>query len=240
MRATDFEFRNRVWLFGAIFGVAFFMFTFDHTPLGVHLADWLVARFHGPEAPTLRIIFSVGALIMVSAAAWRTWASAYLGRETVHDHALHSEVLRADGPFRHVRNPLYVGNIWMALAMALIAPVAGAVFVLIAMPLFCYRLIGREEAGLEAEQGERFRAFVRAVPRLWVSLRARIPASGAHADWRNGLASEAFFWSFALGYVAFAVTFNILWFYAGLVASPLLSWLAGLMLGSRTSSAAPD
>jgi hypothetical protein len=30
-----------------------------------------------------------------------------------------------------------------------------------------------------------------------------------------------------LGVVGFALSLNILWFYAGLLASPLLSWLAG-------------
>ncbi len=49
---------------------------------------------------------------------------------------------------------------------------------IIGITVFCYRLIGREEAALEAEQGDRYRAFMRAVPRLWPSLPARIPVSG--------------------------------------------------------------
>jgi hypothetical protein len=109
---------------------------------------------------------------------------------------------------------------------------------MIGIPVFCYRLIGREEAVLEAEQGERYRAFVRAVPRLWPSVRACIPASGGTPDWVSGLAAEAFFWSYAFGVLAFALSLNILWFYAGLVASPLLSWLAGLAMRKRGRSAA--
>jgi len=76
---------------------------------------------------------------------------------------------------------------------------------------------------------------VRAVPRLWPSLRARIPSGGGRPDWTNGLAAEAYFWSFALGAIGFASTLNILWLYAGFVASPLLSWVAGLTLGRARS-----
>jgi Isoprenylcysteine carboxyl methyltransferase (ICMT) family len=170
---------------------------------------------------------------MVLAALIRTWGSAYLGRTVVHDHALHGEELRADGPYRHVRNPLYFGNVLMSLSLGLVAPLAGYAFAIIAMLVFSYRLIGREEAALQAEQGDRYRAYVRAVPRLWPSIGARIPASGDSPNWTNGVSAEAFFWSFALGMVAFALFLNILWLYGGLMASPLLSWLAGLALPKR-------
>jgi hypothetical protein len=89
-------------------------------------------------------------------------------------------------------------------------------------------LIGREEAGLESELGDSYRAFLFAVPCLFPSIRARIPAGGREPDWLNGFTAEVFFISFALGVIAFAV--NILWLYAGFMASPLLSWLAGLAL----------
>jgi len=98
----------------------------------------------------------------------------------------------------------------------------------IGTPFFCYRLIAREEAALAAEQGERYRAFMKAVPRLWPSIRARIPAGGSKPDWISGLAAEAFFMSFAFGITAFAITIHERWFYVGLLASPLLSWLADL------------
>jgi phospholipid methyltransferase len=170
---------------------------------------------------------------MLAAALVRAWGSAYLGREVVHDHAVHSEALKADGPYRHVRNPLYLGNVLMSWAVALFAPGIGWPVIVIGIPLFCYRLIGREEVALEAEQGEPYRAFKRAVPRLWPSLRACIPASGSVPDWINGLAAEAFFMSFALGVIGFAISLNVFWFYGGWLASPLLSWLVGLVVKGR-------
>lgn len=236
MQASNFEFRNRWWMFGAIFGVAFFTFAFDHRPLGVRLGDRLAVDLGWSADAAYRLVFGAAALIMVLAALVRTWGSAYLGRQVVHDAKLHSETLKADGPYRRVRNPLYLGNLLMGAAMILIAPIPGAVIIAIALPLFLYRLIGREEAGLEAEQGEEFRAFKRAVPRLLPAASPRIPAGGLRPDWKNGLSSEAFFWSFALGTVLFAVTLKVLFFYAGLLASPLLSWLAGLALGTESKA----
>ena len=226
MQASDFEFSNRWWFFGGIFGVSFSLSALDHVPVGVRLADLLAAAAQWSQPFALHVVFAVAAVIMLAAALVRTWGSAYLGREVVHDEAVHSEALHADGPYRHVRNPLYLGNVLMSFAMSLFAPMIGCPLMLIGIPVFCYRLIGREEASLQAEQGERYSAFMRAVPRLWPSVRARIPAGSSTPDWISGLAAEAFFWSLALGVVGFALSLNVLWFYAGLVASPLLSWLA--------------
>jgi protein-S-isoprenylcysteine O-methyltransferase Ste14 len=233
MQATDLEFRQRWCIFGCICGVSYSFLALDHVPVGGRLADALAAATHWPEASALHAVFGAAAVLMVVAALVRTWGSAYLGRKVVHDHAVHVEDLRADGPYRHVRNPLYFGNVLMSVAMGMVAPVIGCALMIVGIAVFSYRLIGREEAALEAEQGERYRAFMRAVPRLWPSIRARIPASGGTPDWINGLSAEAFFWSLAVGFIGFAVSLNILWFYGGLVFSPLLSWLAGLALPKR-------
>ena len=233
MRATAFEFRNRVWFFAVLYGGSFSFFLVDHVPLGVRIGNRIAAATHWHERPALYLVFGTAALVMVLASLIRTWGSAYLGRQVVHDRAVHSEALHADGPYRHVRNPLYFGNLLMALAIGVIAPAAGFVFAVIAVTVFCYRLIGREEAALESEQGESYRAFKRAVPRLFPALRPRLPAGGVTPDWGNGFASEAFFWSFALGVVGFAASLNIVFFYAGLAASPLLSWIAGVLLTKK-------
>lgn len=234
-RATDFEFRNRVWIFALIFGVPFLLYRFTSVPIGATLADRLAAAVPMEEIYALHIVFAIAALIMFAAVLVRIWGSAYLSREVVHDQAVHSEILHADGPYRHVRNPLYLGNILMAWAMSFFLPVIGSPIVVIGIPLFCYRLIGREEAALAAEHGESYRAFVKAVPRLWPSLGARIPSGGSKPDWRSGLAAEAFFMSFAFGITAFAITIDIRWFYAGLLGSPLLSWLAGFATRKRAA-----
>jgi len=167
MPATDFEFRNRWWLFGVIFGAGFFLLAFDHVPIGARIADRLAAAVPMPERTALHIVFGLSALIMLAAALVRAWGSAYLGREVVHDHGVHSKVLKADGPYRHVRNPLYLGNVLMSWAMGLFAPGIGWPLIVIGIPLFCYRLIGREEAALETER-----------ERITAPSSARFPAFG--------------------------------------------------------------
>ena len=238
MKASNFEFANRWWIFGLIFGVSFFLFSVDHQPVGVRIANALAHRFHYHELFSFHLIFGIGAAILVLSALVRTWGSSYLGRDVVHDHALHSDRLQADGPYRHTRNPLYLGNVLMAFGMAVMAPIIGVPIILIGIPLFCYRLIAREEAALEATQGEPYRAYMRSVPRLWPSLRPRIPAGNARPDLLNGLAAEAFFWSFALGLLAFAISLDVRFFYAGFLASPLLSWLAALAIRGRNKRTA--
>jgi len=44
-------------------------------------------------------------------------AEAYLHSSVVHDSQLHSDRLVADGPYRRVRNPLYLGNILLAFGL---------------------------------------------------------------------------------------------------------------------------
>ena len=226
MRATDFEFRHRPWIFAVMYSASFWLYALDHVPVGQWIWEWLSRTAPLPERTSAHVVLGAAGLAMVAAALLRTWGSAYLGHEVVHDKAVHSETLHADGPYRHVRNPLYLGNLLMLPAMAVIAPLAGLPIMLIGVPVFCLRLIGREEAALEAEQGERYRAYMREVPRLWPSLRARIPASGGRPDWASGLAGEAFFWSFAGGVIGLAIFLKPVWFFAGLVLSPLFSVVA--------------
>jgi protein-S-isoprenylcysteine O-methyltransferase Ste14 len=90
--------------------------------------------------------------MLVTAGAWiRTWGGAYLRSEVVHDSAVHTERLVADGPYRHLRNPLYLGNMFLAVGMSQCWPVEpGGVVLILGNLLIVLRLIGREEAALDA------------------------------------------------------------------------------------------
>jgi hypothetical protein len=72
--------------------------------------------------------------------------------------------------------------------------------------VYLSRLIGREEAELLASQGETYRAYLAAVPRLWPALRPRLPASGRAPRWGQAFVGEIFFWLIFLGMALFAAT----------------------------------
>jgi protein-S-isoprenylcysteine O-methyltransferase Ste14 len=181
MRATRFEFEYRFWIICAIYFVAFALSIFDHTPFIIALRQLIApgSASHTPEAATFaRVVIAIGAALVFVSAALRAWAAAYLQTAIVHDTSQHSEALVADGPFRHTRNPLYLGNIPMAAGIGVLASRSGFIFLVIANWIFVYRLIFREEEALLRTQGESYRVYLNAVPRFWLSLKPRIAASG--------------------------------------------------------------
>jgi protein-S-isoprenylcysteine O-methyltransferase Ste14 len=215
--ATDFEFKNRFWIIGAVIFLAFFCYNIDH----INIAFALTQKILGPAvSPDSRIfdryqlaIVTIGSLFVCLAALLRSWAESYLHSSIVHDAAIHSDQLVAEGPYRHVRNPLYLGNDLLALGLGVLASRLGFVVMVVGMFIVTWRLILREEAGLLATQGESYRRYFNAVPRLWPSLRPRIPSGGAKPNWRDGFTGEIFMWGIAVGMTAFVVTQRIWMFW---------------------------
>jgi len=206
MRATDFEFRHRFWFIFPLFWAGFSAYWLDHkTVAGVLLR---LFGSSGESRSSLQAVFGVAALLVGIAALVRTWASAYLQSERVHDSNLRTEGVVADGPYRHLRNPLYLGNFFLALGMGLLMSRLGFLILVGGHAIFLLRLIGREESELLATQKESYRAYFDAVPRLWPALRPRVPASGLQPRWGQAFFGETFFWLLFAGTVYFAITLN--------------------------------
>lgn len=207
--ATDFEFKSRFWIFGALFWIAFATYSIDHQNAGAAIVEafgkWPTAQAP-PEA--YRIIFAIGAFFCIAAAAVRTWGTAYLNSNVMVDSRLHTSRLVADGPYRYLRNPLYFGNILLAIGFGLMASRLGFAVLVLGMIFFDYRLILREEAGIRKSQGESYIAYCVAVPRLLPALRPKLPSAGGTPNWGDGFLGEAFMWVLALSEIAFAITLN--------------------------------
>ena len=211
MRATRFEFEQRFWIIGAIFGVGFYLYAVDRTNVAIAILH-VVAPSVNPESDAgndrLRVIFGVGAVLVFVAAFLRTWATAYLRTEVVHDAAQHSDVLVADGPYRYVRNPLYLANLPLIAGTGLMASRLGWVFMIVGMFLLVYRLILREEDGLLQSQGDSYRAYLNAVPRLWPALTPRVASGNGDARWAQAIGGEMFVWLLGAAVLCFAITLN--------------------------------
>jgi protein-S-isoprenylcysteine O-methyltransferase Ste14 len=218
--ANDFEFKYRFWIFGAIFGFAFFSYSVDHENIAAAFVDW-VAKQRGTSAADWQYhaVFAIAALFCVANAVIRTWGTAYLNPEVMVDKRIHTSRLVADGPYRYLRNPLYFGNILLAIGFGLMASRIGFVILLLGMIVFDYRLILREEASILATQGESYRAYCAAVPRLLPSLRPKLSSGGAKPNWRGGLLGEAFMWVLAASVAGFAITLSLKIFYLVLAAA---------------------
>jgi len=209
VRATEFEFRYRSLLNLLHFGVAFLAYSFDHQNFVWAIASFVAGENVQNARFQARIIFACGALLTAVAATIRTWAAAYLRSDVVHDTKLHSDVLVADGPYRYVRNPLYLGTFFLTIALGLLASRTGFAILVGGAAIRILRLIGREEAILADQQGERFREFCKRVPRLIPTISPRLPAGGMEPRWGQALLGEAFVWCCLAAMIAVTVTLEL-------------------------------
>lgn len=230
MQATDFEFRYRFFIIGACYWVPFWLYQVDKMNAGAAIGKWMARHSGVPNDTAIRMVFVLGALVCVLAASIRTWASSYLQSSVVHDTKLHSDLLVADGPYRFVRNPLYLGNILLALGMGVMASRLGLVVMVLGNLFVLYRLIRREEAQLLASQGESFQRYLNAVPRLVPSLSPRVQASGASPSWPQAVLGETFMWAFAAASIVFAITMTVKYWYIAMAASIPLYALSVIVL----------
>lgn len=234
MRATGWEFKYRALLFGLIFGLGFSLYSVDRQNAVAALANWLAATAAINAEVLARLLFALAALLVALAALIRTWASSYLHASVVYAAEVKTDSLVADGPYRYVRNPLYFANMFLAAGMGALMSRLGFFVAVIAMMLFCYRLIFREESDLESRQGEGYKMYRAAVPRFWPSSSPRAPSAGGKPDWADGFRAEFWCWGLALSVAAFAITLSATAFYVILGVSLAIFWFSATWLGKRS------
>ena len=219
MKATNWEFENRAWLFGLVFAVAFPLYFLDHQNVTQALAEWLAVRLKIDADLVGRVLLSAGAALVAIAAWLRTWASAYLRADVVYAKDIKTAAVVADGPYRYVRNPLYLANVLMIIGMGTMMSRLGFLVAVAAMTVICYRLIFREETELQAAQGKSYGQYRKAVPRFVPLPWPRVPSAGGQPKWANGFKAELWYWGFALAVAGFAITLKQIVFFLILGAS---------------------
>jgi protein-S-isoprenylcysteine O-methyltransferase Ste14 len=196
MGATKVEFRLRVAIMGAVITLGFWAPWIEGWGLGhrVPLLEWLAleaSRLGLLPFPVASPLVIVAATVAAAASVvMRVWATAYLGPFTVQHGQMKAGTVMADGPYRYVRNPLYLGSWCMVGAMAFLMPVSGAVFAMVLVTLFLLRLIRGEEDFLAVELGEPYREYQRAVPRLLPRPRSGLQPTGRKPRWLRALVAE--------------------------------------------------
>jgi protein-S-isoprenylcysteine O-methyltransferase Ste14 len=221
MQASVFEFRIRYLLHALVYTLAFWCpwnYLLHADPVGASAHVWGYLSAVLSEAGILSIgrafdlLLLLGILFAAAGAFLRTWGAAYLGSGVVKDGAMHtsgtSVGVIADGPYRHLRNPLYLGTFLHTLALALLMPRTGAIFAIVLIGLMQVRLILGEEAFLTRSLGAPYLAYQALVPRLWPSFRSRVAAGGRTPHWLQGMAGEIYMIGVALSFATLGWRYN--------------------------------
>ena len=196
MKASATLFRLRMLITAAILCIGFWAPWIQFWGFGsrISLLGWLALEISrlGMLSFTVAtpVVIVIASLCAAIGAALRISGSAWLGHATVLHAEMQSGTLMADGPYRYVRNPLYLGLMLTIAALTLLMPASGALFVLLAVPLFLLILIQGEEKFLSAQIGEPYREYMRFVPRIFPRLRASLPPAGNKPLWLTALLSE--------------------------------------------------
>jgi protein-S-isoprenylcysteine O-methyltransferase Ste14 len=231
MKASALEFRLRYVIHAVIYLLGFVApwnrwLRLDTVRTWQWLASWPARLGWMSFSASTNVVLALGVLFALAAAVLRTWGAAYIGSAVVQDTSMHGDRMVAAGPYRYMRNPLYLGTFLNTLALALLMLPSGALFTIITIGLFQLRLMLAEESFLTARLGEPYRAYCAAVPRVIPSLRARVPESSAQPTWGMGFFSELFVWGVVVSFVAFGWRYNSLLIIQGVVVSLGVSLVA--------------
>ena len=214
MKAAALAFRFRVAIFLLLYLVGFL------PPWGAIVRGssegtlWLAAStlaarsgWIGLGAATVAVTLIALACLALGAML-RVWGTAYLGSGVMRGAVMQGARLVAAGPYRHLRNPLYLGSWLLAIATSLLMPPSGAAFFLPAFSLFVLFLISAEERFLSAQLGDVYRQYCRRVPRLWPRLASPDASSQARPHWLQALLAETYPIAFTLCFAIFAWRYN--------------------------------
>jgi protein-S-isoprenylcysteine O-methyltransferase Ste14 len=111
----------------------------------------------------------IGFLFAVSGEAIRLWGVSWAGSETRTTGPVGGTYLIISGPFAHVRNPLYVGNILMYIGIGIMSFALFPWLPLVALLFFglqYHLIVSEEENYLRKTYGAHYEEYTRNVPRF--------------------------------------------------------------------------
>ena len=212
MSAAALAFRFRVFIFVLLYVVGFLP-PWDYSSPSRSTfwlaASTLLARSGWISLAPATLVVTLAALAcLLAGAGLRVWGTAYLGSGVMRDSALHGEGLVAAGPYRHLRNPLYLGSWLLALGTSILMPLHGALFFLPAFSIFVLLLITTEERFLSAKLGNAYQQYRRLVPRWLPRITAGADAPKARPHWLQAVLAETYPIAFTLCFAVLAWRYN--------------------------------
>ena len=137
----------------------------------------------------------LGFLIALTGEFIRFWGVSWAGSETRTTGGVGGTYLIISGPFAHVRNPLYVGNILMYSGLGIMSFSIFPYLQIVALAFFFvqyYFIIKEEEGYLRKTYGKSYEEYTKNVPRLIPRLTAYKAKNVEQPpfDSKDGLKSE--------------------------------------------------
>ena len=192
--STPWDFKARGLVFGIIYGIAFFV--------GINLQ----INLYGNAAPTYALVGErfgssgvhaaafIPVFFVLAGLALRIWGAAYLSSGVVWNADVVTGGLLLSGPYKYVRNPLYLGNLIAAVGIGMLGPPFTLLIVVTGVIAFNMRLIRIEERYLLAVHGQAYRDYCRLVPAMLPRLTPAAVASDPRLPvWADGFWGEIFY-----------------------------------------------
>jgi protein-S-isoprenylcysteine O-methyltransferase Ste14 len=197
--ATPWDFKARAAVFGFIFGVGFFVgYNLQYNLYGNGLPTYVVIGQRYGSAGIHAAAFLLFILILMGYML-RVWGTAYLSTGVVWNADTTSGGLLLSGPYRYVRNPLYLGNLFAAAGIGMIGPPWAMLIIVAGVTAFCLRLIAVEERYLAALYGQAYLNYRKLVPALIPRLTAApVAVDPRSPKWADGFWGETFYFAFVI------------------------------------------
>jgi protein-S-isoprenylcysteine O-methyltransferase Ste14 len=238
MKASALEFRFRFLILAVIYFLGFaapwnYWLHLDSIRTWQLLAAWPARSGWISFSTATIVVLLIGIVCALIGAFLRTWAAAYLSPSVVQAGAMHGEGIVAAGPYRHLRNPLYLGTFLHTFALALLMPPSGAIFCILAVFFFQLHLIAAEESFLASKLGEPYLAYCAKVPRLIPALTPRVPASALRPKWTIAFLGEIYMWGVFISFAILGWRYNSILLIKGVLVSLGISLIVRAFLPKR-------
>ena len=212
---TPILFRFRVVIFTALYILGFYAPWARYSGNAPLTSTWitlsgLLTRAGWLNYAYATIAVTISAIVIgIAGAALRWWATAYIGAGVMNDKSLRADHVVASGPYRYLRNPLYVGNLLTSVAVSILMPPSGAIFFLAGSVLLTVALVAAEGPHLAQRLGAAYVTYRREVPGFIPAVRPHVEASTVKPQRVPALAAESFHIGFAVCLIVFAWQYNV-------------------------------